>query len=167
MFRHTVLPFCLLAALAAGAAHAAPHTGAARGAHDGPRDAPADAPPPHAPAGYDVGYDYVIAHDPDSGVSPYYQFQGPPPTDPRSREQEGLRDGTLPIAPLTPYYAGVRLYGSGYGYGYGYGSYYDGCGCARYDRRYTVYYDDYGNRGASYPGYSHRGSRDYGRGYGD
>jgi len=156
MLRQTLIPLCLLATL-----------GLATAAHAGDRPPPPDgqdeaAPPPFA--GYDVGYDYVIAHDhPD--VDPYYTYQGPPPTDPRSREQNGLRDGDLPIAPRTSYYAGVRLYGTGYGYGYGYG--YAGCGCAYYHRRYNVYYNDFGIRGASYPGYYRHGRDDYGRGYSD
>jgi hypothetical protein len=169
MLRQTVLPLCLLVALAFGAAA---HAG------DGP-------PPPHDDqdrgppvpfAGYDVGYDYVIAHD-HVDVDPYYNYQGPPPTDRRAHEQLGLRHGDLPIKPLTPYDDGVTTYGDddgygygsgyGYGYSYGYGVSDDDCGCAHYPRRYNVYYDDFGNRGASYSGYDYRRHEDYGRGYGD
>lgn len=177
MLRHTVLPFCLVAALAFGAsAHAgdhprpAPHEDAAQDAP--PQDAPDDSlPVPFA--GYDVGYDYVIAHD-HVDVDPYYNYQGPPPTDRRAREQVGLRHGNLPIKPLTPYHDGVRLYGDddgdGYSYGYGssdygYGGDDEDCGCAHYGRRYDVYYDDFGNRGASHREYDHRRNEDYGRGY--
>jgi len=191
MLRQTVLPFCLMAALTFTAAHAAapgdgPRAYARSGeaphrAHNGPRpDDGRDAPPdadsaPHIPVGFDAGYDYSAANnarldaDPYSHPTrddPYYQYMGPQPEDPRAREQLGLRDGRLPIAPRTPWYAGVRLYGVGYGYGYGYGRGY-GCGCEHYRRRYTVYYDDFGIRGASYPGYSYRHHEDYGRGYGD
>jgi hypothetical protein len=132
-------------------------------------DAAAQSAPP--PVGYDAAYDYSIANNPASDADPYYQYPGPPPTDPRSREQTGLRDGVLAIRPRTPYYAGVRLYGDyGYGgYGYGYGRYgygYDACGCAHYRRRYTVYYDDFGIRGASYRSYDHTSRQDFGRGYG-
>ena len=167
MLRLTALPFCLLAAVAFGAAaQPAPHRGPPPGAYadDGPPEA--DAPPP-PPVGYDVGYDYGVANDPASDADPYYQYPGPPPTDPRAREQTGLRDGVLPIKPRTSYYAGVRLYGDGYGYGntYGYGS--DACGCAHYRRRYTVYYDDFGRRGDSYRGYGDHPREDYGRGYGE
>ncbi len=165
MLRQTVLPLCLMAALAlAAGAHAAPR--AAGHNHGGPApDAPSPDAQPHVPVGYDAAYDYSVANDPDSDADPYYQYMGPPPTDPRSREQEGLRDGRLPIAPRTPYYAGVRIYGADYyGYGYGYGH---NCGCEHYGRRYTVYYDDFGIRGASYPGYDDRPHTRYGRGYGD
>lgn len=138
-----LLPLFLLAAVASGAA-----------AHQ-----------PAPPVGYDAAYDYGIANDPASDADPYYRYPGPPPTDPRAREQMGLRDGVLPIKPRTPYYAGVRLYGD-YGYGYGYGHGYGACGCARYHRRYTVYYDDFGIPGASYRSYDHSPRQDYGRGYG-
>lgn len=167
MLRQTILPFCLLAALAFGATAA--HAG------DHPAQAPSDdrySAPPVPFAGYDVGYDYVIAHD-HVDIDPYYNYQGPPPTDRRAHEQEGLRHGDLPIKPLTPYYAGVSLYGDDddYGYGYRYNSYAnyydDDCGCAHYARRYNVYYDDFGNRGDSYSGYDYRNREDSGRGYGD
>jgi hypothetical protein len=177
------LPVCLLAALAISAGTAWSATALAQdappppGAHDD-----RDGPPPGAyrdredgpdvadgpPVGYDAAYDYGVANDPDSDADPYYQYQGPPPTDPRAREQVGLRYGTLPIRPRTSYYAGVRLYGD---YGYGYEDYryggYAGCGCAYYRRRYSVYYDDFGQRGASYRGYDDHRHDDYGRGYGD
>ena len=162
MLRQTILPLCLLMTL-----------GLATAAHAGDRPPPPprqddqddeSAPPPYA--GYDVGYDYAIAHDhPD--VDPYYTYQGPAPTDPRAREQTGLRDGDLPIKPRTDYDAGVTLYGEGYGYGSGDGYGDDSCGCAHYRRRYNVYYNDFGIRGASYSGYSHHGRDDYGRGYSD
>lgn len=188
------LQACLLAALAVSAgvalstaslAQNAPPPGAYDDRDEGPappgayddRDGP---PPPGAygdrndgpnvragpPVGYDSAYDYGVANDPASDSDPYYQYRGPPPTDPRAREQIGLRDGVLPIRPRTPYYAGVRLYGDNeYG---GYGRYgYGGCGCAYYRRRYSVYYDDFGQRGASYRGYDYHRRDDYGRGYGD
>ncbi len=178
MFRQTVLPLFLVAALAFGAAeaHAGDHHPAPPPQDDQAGD-PDDQDQPVPFAGYNVGYDYVIAHD-HVDVDPYYNYQGPPPTDPRAREQIGLRHGDLPIKPLTPYYAGVTTYGydDGYGYGYGYGDSYgygygdgyaDECGCAHYARRYNVYYDDFGNRGASYSGYDYRRHEDYGRGYGE
>ena len=182
-----------LACSAAAVAQDAPPPGAYdhRGGDDGRDDGPPpgvhgdrdDGPPPGAhgdrddepnvragpPVGYDSAYDYGVANDPASDSDPYYQYRGPPPTDPRAREQRGLRYGALPIEPRTPYYAGVSLdYGyGGYGYGYGYGGY-AGCGCAHYRRRYDVYYDDFGQRGASYRGYDdHHRREDYGRGYGD
>ena len=186
MLRSTRLPVCLLAALAVSTGLACSTVALAQdappppSAHDD-RDGP---PPPGVyddrddgpdvrsgpPVGYDAAYDYGVANDPASDADPYYQYQGPPPTDPRAREQLGLRDGVLPIRPRTPYYAGVRLYGdSDYGYG-GYG--YSSCGCAHYRRRYTVYYDDLGQRGDSYRGHDYRGNDyhrrdDYGHGYGD
>ena len=177
MLHSTRLSVCLLAALAISAGTAwstaalaqhAPRPGAyddrdgpPPGAHGDREDGPdvADGPP----VGYDAGYDYGVANDPASDADPYYQYQGPPPTDPRAREQVGLRYGTLPIRPRTSYYAGVRLYGdSDYGYG-GYG----GCGCVYSHRRYSVYYDDFGLRGASYRGHDDHRRDDYGRGYGD
>ncbi len=169
MFRQTVLPLCLLATLAFGAtvAHAGDHPAPP------PQDAShddRDSGPPVPFAGYDVGYDYVIAHD-HVDIDPYYNYQGPPPTDRRSHEQEGLRHGDLPIKPLTPYDAGVTVYGDdeGYGYGYSYNDSYsdDDCGCTHYRRRYNVYYDDFGNRGDSYSGYDDRRREDSGRGYGE
>jgi len=191
MLRSPRLPVCLLAALAISAglacstavlAQDAPpppgayddRNGPPPGAYNGRENdnGPDDGPPVPSgpPVGYDSAYDYGVANDPDSDADPYYQYRGPPPTDPRAREQAGLRDGLLPIRPRTPYSAGVRLYGDDdYGYGgYGYGrSGYAGCGCAYYRRRYTVYYDDFGQRGDSYRGHDYHRRDDYGRGYGD
>ncbi len=193
MLRSTRFSICLLAALATGAgvlsataslAQDGPPPPGAYDDRDGPPPGAYDdrgGPPPNVrpgpPVGYDAGYDYGVANDPAAeGVDPYYQYQGPPPRDPRAHEQYGLRHYVLPVTPRTPYYAGVRLYGDygygygGYGYGgYGYGSrgYGYGCGCAYYGRRYSVYYDDFGIRGASYRGYGDHRRDDYGRGYGD
>ena len=164
-----LVPICLSAVIASAAVAqpAPPPPGPPPGYDD-----PDAGPPPQEdgpPVGYDAGYDYSVANDPASDADPYYQYPGPPPTDPRAREQWGLRDGVLAITPRTSYYAGVTLYGDGYGYGYGYGGYdygYDhGCGCARYRRRYTVYSDDFGIRGASYRGYDYHRRDDRGRGY--
>ena len=116
------------------------------------------------PVGYDSGYDYGVANDPTSDADPYYQYNGPPPRDPRAHEQYGLRHYLLPVTPRTPYYAGVRLYGD---YGYGSRGYGYGCGCAYYRRRYNVYYNDFGIRGDSYRSGDNRRREDYGRGYGD
>ncbi len=189
MLRSSHLPLCLLAALAISACATAavaqdgpPPPGAYGDRDDGPPPPgydDRDGPPPGdrgdgpdvrqgPPVGFDAGYDYGVANDPASDADPYYQYQGPPPRDPRAHEQYGLRHDVLPITPRTPYYAGVRLYGDyGYGYGrYGYGGY-SGCGCAYYRRRYSVYYDDFGIRGASYRSRDYRRHDDYSRGYGD
>lgn len=102
------------------------------------------------PVGADTAYDYITgAH--------FTHYDGLGPQDWRAREQLGYRDGVLPIAPRTSYYAGVSIhpiYDYGY-YGYGYGYGWDSCGCRHYDRRYIEYYDDYGHRGDSYRGYGH------------
>ncbi len=186
MLHATRLPVCVLAALAVSAGLACSTAALAQdappppGTYDDRDNGPPppgayddrDGPPPGAyngredgppvsagpPVGYDSAYDYGVANDPASDADPYYQYRGPPPTDPRAREQAGLRYGALPIRPRTPYYAGVRLYG--------YGGY-TGCGCAYYRRRYSVYYDDFGQRGASYRSYDYHRRDDYGRGYGD
>ena len=105
------------------------------------------------PVGADSAYDYVTGEH-------FTNYDGLGPQDWRAREQTGYRDGVLPIAPRTSYYAGVSIhpvYDYGY-YVYGYGGY-DACGCRHYGRRYVEYYDDFGRRGDSYSGYSH--SRHY------
>jgi hypothetical protein len=170
MFRQTVFPLCLLAALAfSPAAHAGDPAAPAQ--DTAARDTSSPIGPRAPDAGYDLAYDYVIAHD-HVNVDPYYNYQGPPPTDPRAREQVGLRRGVLAITPLTGYYEGVQTYGGDGGYGYGYGSsgysdesIDDDCGCAHYRRRYNVYVDDYGNRGDSYPAYDYHRHDDDGRRY--
>ena len=127
-----VRPFAL-AVLAAAIVPAAAHAQSKSDGYSGP------------PVGADTAYDYVSGEH-------FTNYDGLGPQDWRAREQLGYRDGVLPIAPRTPYYAGVSIHPvyDGYGYGYGWSS---GCGCQYYGRRYVEYYDDYGHRGDSYRGY--------------